>query len=364
MAPVVPIPAQVAAAAFSDKMKEVQEVWSWNLDEAFEALQAAAGGESTGAILSLDMEFPGFLRQEPRSGARSVRYQALRENVDRLHPIQLGAAVAGPDGILRGVWSFNLKFNVDVDLHTEKAVAFLRAAGINFPRHAAEGIDATVLGQRLAGSRLVGQHSYTPWWVTFSGSYDLGYLLKLLTSYRPLPRDAETFDTALSTFCPRRHELRDQLPHGSLELLARKHGLKRHGSAHTAGSDAWLTLELYFRLQGSKGKLRHKKWGTWEGEHAWSPQDEWYQAWDNSWDSVRWENTWAFPFPGVMHNMPWIHSTISRPMPCISLHPGSRWIPAMHSYVAKSSMMQQYDAAAAGRRMGWKLSDGSDVLTI
>jgi len=355
---------QVAGAAFADRLKQVHEVWSWNLDAEFEALQAAAGGESTGVVLALDMEFPGFLRQEPRSGARSVRYQALRENVDHLHPIQLGAAVAGPDGALRGVWSFNLKFDVDVDLHTEKAVAFLRAAGIDFPRHAAEGIDATVLGQRLAKSSLVGQHGYTPWWVTFSGSYDLGYLLKLLTSNRPLPRDAGAFETALSTFCPRRHELRDQLPHGSLEILARSHGLTRHGSAHTAGSDALLTLELYFSILGEKGVLREKSWDTWDFEDPWNTQDAWHHAWNNNWDPVRWENTWLIPFPGMVHSMPWDHTTISQPMPSIPLHPTQCWVPAARSVAVRSSRMQLCSPASAEQRGGRLVPDASKVVAI
>ncbi len=45
----------------------------------FNNLLAAASGDASGnAILAIDMEFPGFLRQEPRSGARAQRYQALR----------------------------------------------------------------------------------------------------------------------------------------------------------------------------------------------------------------------------------------------------------------------------------------------
>merc|ERR1719261_118178 len=100
-------------------------------------------------------------------------------NVDQLRPIQVGCAVASTDGVLRGVWNFNLQFDVATDLHTEASVAFLSAAGVDFPRHAVEGIEASRLGERLARSALVGQHSKCPWWVTFSGAYDFGYLLKL-----------------------------------------------------------------------------------------------------------------------------------------------------------------------------------------
>jgi len=243
MTPPLSLAPSAAMAHPPDDIRSVREVWAWNLDAEFEALLGAVCGEA-GTILAFDTEFPGFLREEPASVSRAVQYQALRENVDLLQPIQLGLAVSSPSGILRGIWSFNILFDIAVDLHTEASVIFLTAAGIDFPRHAIEGIDATVLGMKLGSSLLVGCHASSPWWVTFSGSYDLGYLLKLLTG-GPLPCELSAFDAALAAFCPRRHEIRDQLPHGSLESLVKQRGIQRSGVAHTAGSDALATLELF-----------------------------------------------------------------------------------------------------------------------
>jgi CCR4-NOT transcription complex subunit 7/8 len=303
--------------------REIHEVWAWNLDEEFrkliEAVTLANQKCEAGVMLGLDMEFPGFVHVESRSSDSSdilnVRYQALRENVDSLRPIQLGAAVASADGVLRGVWTFNLSFDVDVDLHTEQSVAFLRAAGINFPRHAAEGIDAEVLGKKLAESILVGEHESAPCWVTFSGAYDLGYLLKLLTNSQPLPQEPSSFDSVLSVFCPRRHELRDSLPHGSLESLARKHGVSRYGQAHTAGSDALLTLELYLCLKG-----RARKWSQWS-EDPWGTTDagspynmeSWYPGWEHGWAATqRWEEQYnPFNFSTPPPGAPWMSQMLS-----------------------------------------------------
>jgi len=319
----MPLVAGAAAAAENAgrASSAVREVWAWNLDQEFSALVAAAdhGNAGTGCIVALDMEFPGFLRQQPRSdapGAKAAKYQALRENVDHLRPIQLGVAVAGPDGVLRGVWSFNLSFNLNVDLHTEKSVAFLRAAGFDFQRLADEGIEASALGLRLARSRLVKSlhSSKLPQWVTFSGTYDLGYLIKLLTANRPLPYSSIAYDAALEAFCPHRHELRDNLPHGSLDAVAKQHGVVRRGVAHTAGSDALLTLELFLLIvgvpNGSAG--RHLvKWNATRGMgEAWSAATVDHSAahslsgggsdavWSNSWhDDVAqsmtgWEKSW------------------------------------------------------------------------
>lgn len=83
--------------------------------------------------------------------------------------------------------------------------------------------------------------------MTFSGSYDLGYLYKLLTEQR-LPLEQSSFDECLASLCPRRYELRDKLPLGSLESLVQEHGLMRCRAAHNAGSDALATLELFLTV--------------------------------------------------------------------------------------------------------------------
>jgi CCR4-NOT transcription complex subunit 7/8 len=235
---------------FGDEGHTIRDVWAWNFDQEFDALLAAVANSSgTSAVLALDMEFPGFLREERRTDAQAQRYQALRENVDFMWPIQLGVAVSSASGTLKGAWTFNLRFDAEKDHSSPSGMAFLRRVGVNFARHRGEGIPPAMIGRRLASSSLVGWHRQAPWWLTFSGSYDLGFLLKLLSCGRPLPGEASSFDKALSVVCPWRHELRDQLPKGSLEALGKQHGIIRRGQAHTAGSDALLTLELFMQLE-------------------------------------------------------------------------------------------------------------------
>jgi len=307
--------------------RELHEVWMGNLNEEFNSLLAAvsrAGGPE--AILALDMEFPGFPCEDPRFSSPEVHYQALRCNIDQLWPIQLGIAVASAKGVNHGVWTFNIRFDADVDAHTEESMAFLRAAGIDFPRHRTEGIDALALGRRLVNSSLVGPHGCAPCWLTFSGSYDWGYLLKLVTLGRVLPKLPGTFDKVISAYCPKRRELRDLLPNGSLEALGRKHGVKRWGCAHTAGSDALLTLELYMLLGGPElqpdltskfGEVQEREqWGEqwaemdWQNVEQWYPNgaDQWYPG-DNSGMQAAWENsTWT---PPVQANNDWFSPSVA-----------------------------------------------------
>jgi len=188
-----------------------------------------------------------------------------------------------------------------------------------------------------------------------------------------LPRDFSAFDVALSAFCPRRHELRDELPYGSLENLARKHGVQRHGAAHTAGSDALLTLELYLRV-GTKGRQTSET-TRWSNNSSWSNEQEawdnsnnnWYQSWDSSWEQPRWESTaWAFPFPAsATPSLPWLSVvpvpalTAGTPMPAAAF-----WGVAAHGLAMKLPPVAPVDAAAAMRKMGWWTPDSAKVLEI
>jgi CCR4-NOT transcription complex subunit 7/8 len=285
------------APRFVPGSRDFHEVWANNFEVEFKALIAAvsrAGGPDS--FLALDMEFPGFPCQDPQFSTHSVHYQALRHNVDQLWPIQFGVAVVGASGVYHGVWTFNLRFDASVDAHTEESLAFLRKAGLDFDRHRTEGVEALDLGQRLANSILVGPHGQGPCWVTFSGSYDWGYLLKLVTKGRPLPGVTSTFDKVLAVYCPKRRELRDMLPKGSLDALGRRHGVKRLGSAHTAGSDALLTLELFMLLGGSKllpdalgvfDKLdeaqQQDQWAEVASEVSWPSADDWYPSDSDQW---------------------------------------------------------------------------------
>lgn len=229
----------------------LHDVWSWNFQyewEAFMSILSEKAHPERPVMVALDTEFPGFLLEDHPFAPRSARYTALRENVDYLWPIQFGLAVADSDGAPLGAWTFNLSFNLATSLYSEDSVRFLQAAGVDFPRHAVEGIEPSTLAWKLSRSPLVGMHRNSPEWVTFSGWYDWGYLLKLVTG-NPMPYDINAFDELLSTLCPTRKELRDLLPRGSLDALLGSHGLRRLGPAHTAGSDALATLELFLHVR-------------------------------------------------------------------------------------------------------------------
>lgn len=225
-----------------ENVSDIRQVWSWNFEAEFVELLAAASSGGT-RLLAIDVEFPGFLREEPRHATREQKYRVLRDNVDNLKPIQLGAAIASDDGTLIGAWSFNFQFDPRYDLHSPTSLQFLCEAGVDFARHSTEGVSHELFGKRLAKSPLV--RSLDLCWVVFSGFYDWGYILKLVSG-QALPYTVTDFDLACQQLCPRCFDLRLAMPRGSLTDLAAKHGLWHRGFAHTGGSDALLTLELLF----------------------------------------------------------------------------------------------------------------------
>jgi CCR4-NOT transcription complex subunit 7/8 len=73
------------------------------------------------------------------------------------------------------------------------------SAGIDFTRILDNGIEQQEFGELLISSGLVLLDDVT--WITFTGGYDLGYLLKTMTSVPLPPADSEFFDL-LTTFFP------------------------------------------------------------------------------------------------------------------------------------------------------------------
>jgi CCR4-NOT transcription complex subunit 7/8 len=86
------------------------------------------------------------------------------------------------------------------DTYAQDSIDMLsNSAGIDFSRSLDNGIDQQEFGELLISSGLVLLDDIT--WITFTGGYDLGYLLKTMTSVPLPPADSEFFDL-LTTFFP------------------------------------------------------------------------------------------------------------------------------------------------------------------
>jgi CCR4-NOT transcription complex subunit 7/8 len=222
----------------------------------------------------------------------SYHYQTLRCNVDLLKIIQLGITLFNKDGevpppnaldgvAIRGVnpgmyrvcpatWTFNFKFSLDDDMYAAESIELLKKAGHDFNKNAAYGIDFQEFGSLLITSGLTFSEDVN--WISFHSGYDFGYLMKVMWC-KMLPSDEDSYRRLISKFFPNIYDVKFIVKHvqrlrdrgtvtpavanvlqgiamkNSLQELADEFGCVRHGMQHDAGSDAWLTGQLYFELR-------------------------------------------------------------------------------------------------------------------
>jgi CCR4-NOT transcription complex subunit 7/8 len=242
-----------------------------------------------------DTEFPGVVARpiaDSFAHKASYHYQTIRCNVDLLKMIQLGITLFNAEGevpppnaleghAVRGVpfsasqrvcpatWTFNFKFSLDEDMYASDSIELLKRAGHDFPKHAQLGIEFQEFGSLLITSGLTFNQDVH--WISFHSGYDFGYLMKVMWC-KMLPTDEDSYRRLMQKFFPNIYDVKFILRYSqkmrdkgtvtaqaanvlqsigiksSLQDLADEFGCVRHGTQHDAGSDAWLTGQLYFEI--------------------------------------------------------------------------------------------------------------------
>ncbi|KAF0907876.1 hypothetical protein E2562_022280 [Oryza meyeriana var. granulata] len=252
--------------ARSPGIVKVRSVWAHNLEKEVELINSLL---SSFRFAAVDTEFPGTVHR-PSVPAYTLtakdKYALMRANVDELHLVQLGLTVFDADGRLpdlgtRGavqfVWEFNFReFDLRSHRHAPESIEFLRSKGVDFDRTRQDGVDAAAFGTRLrkwlrGGLGRAGL-------VTFSGAYDLAYLVKMVYggSYR-LPGNAAVFERVVKAAVGKTlYDVKEIARHcpsdlrGGLECVAGKLDVRRAvGDAHQAGSDSLLTCQMFMRMR-------------------------------------------------------------------------------------------------------------------
>ena len=242
-----------------------------------------------------DTEFPGIVARPMGAFTTTAdyHYQVLRCNVDLLKVIQLGITlfdengnVPDPDFQLSKsnssyqnpamscphTWQFNFEFDLQDDMAAEESIEMLQKAGLDFAAHAERGINARDFGAVLISSGLVGFDEVR--WMSFHSAYDFGYLVKLLWP-KPLPEEENEFRELLKKFFPSIYDIKFMVKSATrsetvnkkplsaqaaallkslgiksgLQDLGEELGVKRVGTAHTAGSDSFLTGRVFWEVK-------------------------------------------------------------------------------------------------------------------
>ena len=127
----------------------------------------------------------------------------------------------------------------------------LKGYGINFVLLQNNGISMERFGEYLLTSGLVLNENVK--WISFHGSYDFAYLLKILTG-QSLPESKAEFLKDLELYFNNFFDIRvivkpfDTFSRCSLQRLAFELGINRVGNQHQAGSDSLLTGEIFFKI--------------------------------------------------------------------------------------------------------------------
>jgi len=260
-----PVMNHEVAAPSKRQERKSQEVWDSNFEEEIIRMRDVA---EQFQHVSMDTQFPGLVARPtgPFCDYEEFNYMTLKCNVDLTRVIQVGLTFSDakgnrPKGI--STWRFNFEFNAQKDVFSQDSIDGLRQnRGLDLGKHHGQGIDTAKFGELLMGSGLVlneeirwltfcGASSFQERlpdeeaeWVAFSGMYDFGHLLRLLTAL-PLPDEVNGFYELLDLFFPCRcdiamHWHRLQPVNGDSMMDTRRRGLSFRNAHHV--------LEAFFRL--------------------------------------------------------------------------------------------------------------------
>ena len=215
--------------------------------------------------IGMDTEFPGTVFHVENM-TEDFYYKSLKKNVDKLKLIQLGITLTNdkgeyPNNSPYHTWQFNLEFDKDTELYKDESMDMLKKCGINFDKLKKKGIKHNIFAQYFMVSNLVLNPDVH--WVSFHGSYDFGYLLKLLIN-SDLPQTEDEFVNKLNLYFINFYDIRvmvkdnDNLFKKSLKRLAEMLEVRREGQEHQAGSDSMVTIDVFFKLK-KKGLISETK---------------------------------------------------------------------------------------------------------
>lgn len=240
---------------------KIVDVWSSNFAAELKNLERCVKSGYT--VLSIDTEYPGVLhKQKYYDRTTTGVYSTMKANVDALKPIQIGISLSNPDGgepPAPCTWQFNLRFDRAVDLHEPKSIQLLEEARISFAQLSKNGIEPAAFSDAFKKGLLIANPNLT--WLSFHGGYDFAYLIKLATG-EDLPATLKGFNELKKSVFPCLYDVKmliqanDTLRNYSLSKLAQLFGVSPPGPLHQAGTDAYMTAGLFFRVKCSM--LDHK----------------------------------------------------------------------------------------------------------
>mmetsp|Transcript_17692 Transcript_17692/g.18340 ORF Transcript_17692/g.18340 Transcript_17692/m.18340 type:complete len:429 (-) Transcript_17692:26-1312(-) len=232
----------------SNDHSSIKEVWASNFEEEIKNISELYDRYP---YISMDTEFPGIIHTIS-SKVKESTYKSIKANVDDMKLIQFGITLSDEKGNCPEIctWQFNMSFDVKSDKHSNDSIKLLSNSGICFDKLTELGILPEEFGSFITTSGLVLNDDIK--WVSFHGSYDFAYLIKLLTN-QPLPETEQGFFDLLKIYFPLFYDIRHLTKNlegfsKSLQKLALELDIERVGTQHQAGSDSMVTSRVYHKI--------------------------------------------------------------------------------------------------------------------
>ncbi|CAH8515056.1 unnamed protein product [Schistosoma intercalatum] len=240
----------------------VWDIWAHNFHEGMRLVRRLV---RECQYVAVDTEFPGVVAKVFGEYANSFEqaYHNIKVNIDMLKPIQIGFSFFDESGQTVDSVStvqFNIKWNVDNEMHAADSIQLLEVSGIDFDKLKRTGVELSDFAEAFLTSGLPLNDKIT--WIGFHSAYDFAYLMKICTDWMRMPDNFLEFQKLLLIFFPRIVDLKSMMsehkfPKSGLQELADLMRVPRIGLQHQAGSDAMLTGETFFRFleEHSGGKI-------------------------------------------------------------------------------------------------------------
>ena len=231
----------------------IKEVYNDNLEEAFKEINSI---KKEFNYIGMDTEFPGVV-YNIKPITRDFYYKTMKTNVNATKLIQLGISFTNkygefPEKYKYHTWQFNFQFDEEKDKYSQESLNLLKNNGINSEKLKKKGIKPEDFSGKLLSSGLVLNPKFR--WVSYQGSYDFAYLLRILIKDN-LPETEGEFTKLLNLYFPSFYDVRmlirddENLFYGGLNKLIANLDIERKGINHQAGSDSIATIEAFHQLR-------------------------------------------------------------------------------------------------------------------
>ena len=265
---------KISTGANSPKRTSIREIYKDNFISEIKLMSSYLDEYN---YIGMDTEFPGTCFKLS-SYSQDFYYRSIKKNADELKLIQLGITLCNSKGEYPpecSTWQFNFHFDLKADTFAQDSITLLINSGINFELLKTKGIPHHLFAEYFIVSGLLLNPNI--YWVSYHGSSDFAYLLRLALN-TPLPKTDIEFTNTLALYFPNHFDIKILIHgknqfKGGLNKLAQCLDIYRTGEVHQAGSDSVVTIELFFALMANKiisiemiNRLKNVIYGIGNGE--------------------------------------------------------------------------------------------------